>query len=97
MAEPNDDLPVWSTTHTHLFPGARLTAAEDAVAAGDLAILFRDEVLVPASVIASEHADAFFLAVDGYTTRAGTAIPEKRWTVTVTSPFDGSVRVRASA
>ncbi|MFT4306375.1 MAG: hypothetical protein QM604_05755 [Microbacterium sp.] len=91
MAGGNDEVPAWSIPHSHLYPGARLSTGAGDVAAGELLVLFRDGVVVPARLDAA--GDEYVLSTDEYVTRVGTAIPAKRWIVTVPVPFDGVVGV----
>jgi hypothetical protein len=70
-------------THTHLFPGARLTAAEDRFPAdpGPACIVFRDGAEADAELFPGEADSQLHLAVDAHRTAAGQDIPGKRWRI----------------
>ncbi|MFT4211924.1 MAG: hypothetical protein QM626_08625 [Microbacterium sp.] len=97
MAGGNDEVPAWSTPHSHLYPGARLSTGTEDIATGDLLVLFRDGVVVPGTLDESGVGDEYVLTVDEYVTRAGTSIPGRSWIVAVPAPLAGVVDVRRRA
>lgn len=91
----DDRLPLHSA-HTHLFRGARLTAATAPTELGasprGVRIAFSDGVEVDAELLRNDAGD---LALDlpRYRTRAGTEIPAKAWSATVADDGAGSALV----
>ena len=70
-------------THTHLFPGARLTAAEGWFPAdpGPVCIVLSDGAEADAELFPGEADGELHLAVDLHRTAAGQDIPAKRWRI----------------
>ena len=70
-------------THTHLFPGARLSAADGRFQAdpGPVRIIFRDDAGADAELLSGDADRELYLAVDAYRTAAGQDIPAKRWRI----------------
>ena len=68
-------------THTHLFAGARLTAADSRFPAdpGPVRIVFRDDAEANAELFPGDADGELHLAVDAHPTAAGHDIPAKRW------------------
>jgi hypothetical protein len=65
-------------THTHAYPGAQANLHQaETLAAGPCTVEFGDGVMVPATLCRA--GDGWKLAIDGYRTARGTAIPGKRW------------------
>ncbi|MET9148746.1 hypothetical protein [Streptomyces sp. NPDC004042] len=80
--------------HTHLFPGARvrvdgLTSPRPC----GLRLRFADGEETAAEVLVSEAGEAA-LAVEAYTTRAGTRLPARTWTVREHGADDGGLTLR---
>lgn len=100
MPERNDRCIVAAASHSHLFPGALLQVASYASeepAMEPLTIVFADGVesqgeLMKAAGIADAADVALF--VDGYTTAAGTAVPQKIWQIRGHSIEDGVLTLR---
>ncbi|MEU4543761.1 hypothetical protein [Nonomuraea dietziae] len=91
------------TGHSHLFPGAAVQV--DGPAAGEplepfgLVIRFSDgeeaaaEVLVPSE----GEAGGGLLAVEAHTTRAGTLLPSRTWTIREHTAREGGLTLRLGA
>lgn len=75
-------------THTHLFPGARLMAAEDRFPAdpGPVCIVVRDGAEANAELLPGEADGELHLAVDAHHTAAGQGISAKRWRIRRVEP-----------
>ena len=77
-------LPLYAD-HTHLYPGARLTASDAPFAIGpsgtEVIVFFRDHTEADGVLAGSD--DGLVLRVEGYSTGAGTAIEPKAWQVVV--------------
>jgi hypothetical protein len=70
-------------THTHLFAGARLTAADGRFPADPrpVRIIFRDDAEADAEMLPGEADGELHLTVDAHRTAAGHHIPAKRWRI----------------
>ena len=70
-------------THTHLFPGARLTAADGRFPADPdpVRIVFRDGAGADAELFPGDADGVLDLAVNAHRTAAGQDIPTKRWRI----------------
>lgn len=83
---------IGEVAYSHLFPGVRIElAAAPAAESGRgpltrLELRFVDGVTVGAEVIHDSH--GLCVAVDGYRTAAGTAIPPKVWQVASPEPAE---------
>ncbi|MEU6481978.1 hypothetical protein ABZ858_34915 [Streptomyces sp. NPDC047017] len=75
--------------HSHLFPGARVRVEHlSALRPCALRLCFSDGERAPAEILLSPSGEAV-LAVEEYTTGAGTRLPARTWAVREYGPDDG--------
>lgn len=89
---------VFGASNTHLYPGARLTARSGGpLRRGAVMTIEFADLAVTTARVASAEAGRLVLEVDAHRTRAGAALPAKRWAIERIDDAGGEIvyRVRA--
>lgn len=98
---PSGDGVVLRASHSHLFPGARLSgpAVVDAADSAETPVLvvFADGAVTDAVVSGGEAEGRSILTVASYSTTAGTAIDERAWIIEEQPDAEGLATWRVAA